>query len=54
MTLGRISAENLVEVNVLLKQFLQKKKTPKSDILEFAGIWKDDFDNELFVELTTK
>jgi len=44
----------LVEVDAFLKQLLQKKQSAKSEILEFAGIWKEDFDEELFEELTTK
>lgn len=54
MTLGQISSEDLVEVDAFLKQLLQKKQSAKSEILEFAGIWKEDFDEELFEELTTK
>lgn len=54
LTLGQISSEDLVEVDTFLKQLLQKKQSAKSEILEFAGIWKEDFDEELFEELTTK
>ena len=54
LTLGQISSEDLVEVDAFLKQLLQKKQSAKSEILEFAGIWKEDFDEELFEELTTK
>jgi hypothetical protein len=55
-TLGRISSEDLTEVDNFLKQLLKKKERKedkKNKILEFAGIWKDDFDEELFEELTT-
>lgn len=54
LTLGQISSEDLVEVDTFLKQLLQKKQSAKSEILEFAGIWEEDFDEELFEELTTK
>lgn len=54
LTLGQISSEDLVEVDAFLKQLLQKKQSAKSEILEFAGIWEEDFDEELFEELTTK
>ncbi len=54
LTLGQISSEDLVEVDAFLKQLLQKKQSAKSEILEFAGIWKEDFDEELFEELTTE
>ncbi|MFK7950605.1 MAG: hypothetical protein AB8G11_23670 [Saprospiraceae bacterium] len=56
LTLGRISAEDLTEVDNFLKQLLKKeerKEDKKNKILEFAGIWKDDIDEELFTELTT-
>jgi hypothetical protein len=39
---------------LFLKQLLQKKQSAKSEILGFAGIWKEDFDEELFEELTTE
>lgn len=54
LTLGQISLEDLVEVDAFLKQLLQKDQSSKNEILEFSGIWKDDFDDELFVELTTE
>ncbi len=54
LTLGQISSEDLVEVDAFLKQLLQKKQSAKSEILGFAGIWKEDFDEELFEELTTE
>ena len=55
-TLGRISSEDLTEVDNFLKQLLKKKERKedkKNKILEFAGIWEEDFDEELFEELTT-
>ena len=54
LRLGQISSEDLTEVDAFLKQLLQKKQSDKSEVLEFAGIWKEDFDEELFEELTTE